>query len=737
MRSTIEPTNHTMTAAPATQPDPGRSRLREAIDSLRHKPVRSTTLERVRLMRLADERVCRQPQPLQLGEGLYFLLDHISLPLSPHDLLLGRICEEVPDAEGEAFFQESLAGWKNSARPPWMRDGGHECFAWDRLLELGLSGLESYARQQLGERESSGAPRETLDFLAGAIRVYEALRHYGRRYAIAADKAGLLESAARCAAVAEHPPETFAQALQLVWLVGHVYCTMAAANPTLTFGRLDELLLPLYRRDLAAGRLTRQEAGDLIEDFYCKNNLILGRGEHQMSGGSDKATGWSRNLTYDAPQYIVLGGRRRDGSPVADELTELFLERVVPRFENPVVVLRYTSDLPQSIWHLACNRMRANASMMVYNDEDIIPAMEHCGIAANDAVTYTMHGCNWPDIPGIQRTTRTPYQILPQILREVILGADGRMRSVEDVYACLEEELRHRIAADFEAARQDCATWEERQPGDLRVDDCFLDGPVATARSASLGGIQYSTIVCAIAGLASAADALTVLDECVFGSGRLSLSQVVEALDADYAEDENLRQLCLSTPKFGQDDDGADCHAIRLLDITQGAIDAASPPGAADRILAFRCLETDMRHIPFGRDLGATADGRHAGEPISENTSPTPGSGRRGLTAMLNSLGKLPFHRVNSGALNLRLQPEMFAGDTGLARLTNTLRTYLDQGGLQVQLSVVGVEELRHAQLHPEQHRDLMVRITGYSAAFVDMARAAQDEIIRREQMGA
>jgi len=726
-----------MTTAAATQTGPGESRRREAIDSLRYKHVRSTTLERLRLTRQADEGLGQQPQPLQLGEGLYYLLERISLPLDPHDLLLGRISEEVPDAVGEAFFEESLAAWNNGSRPPWMRDGGHECFAWDRLLELGLPGLEAFARQQLGERAADRAPRETLDFLAGAVRIYEALRLYSRRYAAAADGAGLVEPAARCTAVAERPPETFAEALQLMWLVGHVYSTMVAGNPTLTFGRMDELLLPLYRRDLAAGHLTREEAGDLIEDFYCKNNLILGRGEHQMSGGSEKATGWSRNLTYDAPQYIVLGGRRLDGSDAANELTELFLERVVPRFENPVVVLRYTSDLPPTVWQLACDRMRANASMMVYNDHNIIPAMEHCGIAAPDAVTYTMHGCNWPDIPGTQRTTRTPYQILPQILREVILRADDGMCSVEDWYDRLHAELHDRIAADFEAARQDVATWEERQPGELRVDDCFLNGPIATARSASLGGVQYSTIVCAIAGLASAADALAALDECVFSSGRFSLDQMREALDTDFAACENLRQLCLNAPKFGQDDDGADRHAIRLLNMAQSAIDAASPPDSADRLLAFRCLETDMRHIPFGRDLGATADGRHAGEPISENTSPTPGSGRRGLTAMLNSLAKLPFHRVNSGALNLRLQPEMFAGDAGLTRLASTLRTYLDQGGLQVQLSVVGVEELRNAQTHPEQHRDLMVRITGYSAAFVDMARAAQDEIIRREQMGA
>ena len=144
-----------------------------------------------------------------------------------------------------------------------------------------------------------------------------------------------------------------------------------------------------------------------------------------------------------------------------------------------------------------------------------------------------------------------------------------------------------------------------------------------------------------------------------------------------------------------------------------------------------------MGHIRLGREIGATPDGRHAEQPISENTSPSPGSCTNGLTAMFRSMAKLPFEKINSGALNVRVQPRLFAGGAGLARFAGLLRTYMDLGGLQVQTSFVDVEELRDAQRHPERHRDLMVRITGYSAAFVDMTRQAQNEIIRREEMGS
>ncbi|MEW6356593.1 MAG: pyruvate formate lyase family protein [Planctomycetota bacterium] len=713
-------------------------RIEEAFDVLRFKDVRSASIERLRLTIEADARVQSMPQSLQLGHGLGYILGRISLPVTPHDLLLGRISEEVPDAEGERLIRDTAARWKGRTIPPWMPDGGHECFAWDRLLRLGLSGLQIFAEEEM-QRRTEAKPA-TLDWLRGAVLVYEALRRYARRYAEAARSAGLDEAAESCAAIAERPPATFAEALQLMWLVGLVYCTTLAHNSTLTFGRMDELLLEFYRGDLRAGRLTRERAADLIEDFYCKNNLILGRGEHQMSGGSERDTGWLRNLSYDSPQYLVLGGKRADGPATANELTELFLQRVVPRFENPVMVLRYTSDLPDDTWRLACSKMRANASMMVYNDHKIIPAMVHAGIAPAEAVTYTMHGCNWPDIPGVQRSACSPWLWTPQQFLTAFLGADGEerpaFRSVDEVYDRFASVVRRDVQKVCDDLRAERRQWDEKAPGTLRVDDCFLDGPIARARSWRLGGVKYVTPVFPICSLATTADCFAAVDNLVVQSGKASLRRLQDALADDFADEESLRQLCLNAPKFGQDDDRADRHAVRVLQTVLDAIDEASRQGTDDEVIAFRCLETDMGHRFHGASVGATPDGRRKGQPTSENTSPTAGVCKRGLTAMLRSIAKLPLDKINSGALNIRISPSMVRGDEGLDKLCSLLRTYFGIGGLQAQLSFVDTDDLRAAQTNPEAYRDLMVRITGYSAVFVDMSDTAQKEIIRREEMG-
>jgi trans-4-hydroxy-L-proline dehydratase len=712
---------------PAVSPHVQSPRVAEALDSLRYKSPKATTLERLRVSREVWE-TCRDlPQPLQLGRVVRGILERIETPVESHDLLLGRIREDVPDEAGEAYFREALHTM--GSRPPCMTDSGHETLGWERLLTLGLSGLRAEAEQRL--LESSPEERE---FLQGMVDLATAFQIYATRYGRSAREAGLAEAAAAVEVLATRPPGSFREALQLVWLVGHVYVTMCATNATLTFGRLDQWLHPFYTADLAAGRLTRGLAGDLIEDFYCKNNLILGRGEHQMSGGGEFCTGWDRNLCYDAPQYVVLGGRRAPDRPDFSALTDLFLERIVPRFENPYVVVRYHPDLPSRTWRLICEKLRDNASMMVYNDLCVIPAMEQAGFTPGEAVGYTMHGCNWPDVPPSQCAQGMSWHAVPATLLHALSGLEAAA-DMDAVYAAFRAAYRDVETARFSPAveqyRQRCA-----QPDSpLAVDDLFLDGPLRRGRAKRHGGVTHPTFVSTFSGFGTAADSLAAIDDVVFSRRLVPWHEFRTALAEDFVTHASLRAACRNAPKFGSGDERADRHATRLMKTMHASLDEIAALLAPVNGKLFRCVETDMQHLRMGRQLGATPDGRRAEAPVSENSSPSVGASTAGITAMFHSLAKLPFDQCHSGALNVRLQPAVFQGDAGVERLAALVQTYFQEGGLQVQVSMVDVDTLRAAQAKPTEYRDLMVRITGYSAAFVDMSEGAQNEIIRREEM--
>ena len=709
-------------------------RIEEALWAIRHKPVLSTTFERLRLTREADDRVQGKPQPHQLSEGLAYLLDRVSLPVEPHDLLLGRVDDRELDADEEARFQETTQRWDGRGTPGWMPDSGHESFDWARLIDVGLPGLQAFAESEIARRTAAGERGPHLDWLVCAASVYESHRCYARRYAAAARDAGLHAQAQRCAAIADAAPATFAEALQLIWLVAQVYCTMLARNPTLTLGRLDHLLLHLYRSDLDAGRLNREEAGELIEDFYAKNTLILGRGEHQMDDGKGHATGWARNLAYDAPQYLLLAGRVPDGSPATNELTEVFVDRIVPEFENPVIVLRCTCDFPAGLWRRACEKVRANASILLYNDEVAIPAHRRLGVPEELAVDYSLYGCNWPTHAGQPRPAHVHRLVLPPLFLEA-LGRVDDAATMDDLYGEFERAVQQHLAEVYEGRREWRAGCDARAPGLLSVDDCFLNGPVAQARDWRIDPEPLAALTIGVMGLATAVDSFAAVQHAAFGPGGVSLAALRSAVAADFEGQEAVRQCCLRAPKFGQNDPAADAHAVRVVQLTSDVIERMSNQAPGGPFPTLVALTSDMGHRGQGSILGATPDGRLAGEPLSENMGPSPGSCTDGLSSMLQSVAKLPFDRVQSGPLNVRIDPRTVEGEEGLDRLAAALRTFFDLGGLQAQLSLANAEQLRGAQENPEAHRDLMVRITGYSAVFVDMCPRAQDEFIRRAEM--
>ena len=721
-------------------PEKAEAMIKETLEMLRDKPVASTLTEHFFLADEAWELFKDLPQPLQHGYGLQYILSRASLPLREHDLLLGRFIDKVPDEKEEARFWEIWRERSPATNPVIMYNGGHITLDWRNILLLGIDGYIEKAQANLERQKMSGADEKTLQFLEGMVLTYRAHQTYIIRYGQAAEKAGMTELSRICASISSRPPQTFRESLQLMLFILTVYYVHAGGHcPTLTYGRMDDLLLDYYRADLSEGRLTRETAGYLIDDFNCKANFVLGRGEHQMNnpafGGND--TGWQRNNCYDAPTYVFIGGYSNRHDHQNNPLTELFAERIHPRFENPVYIYRYTKDRPDEVWNVICDKMRQNASVIVYNDEVVIPAMTHAGISEADATDYTMHACNEPDVPSYA-VVGVVDGFLPGMVMDALLLSEGEQKrdypSIDDLYRRIGDDFRQKVKERFAAYRGFYRAAETPPPQTLSCTDCFTDGTIERARNIGGGGVKYPIVVFWARSIGSATDMLTAIDEVAYKNKDCTLSELIQVLRADFTGFDNIKNRCVKAPKYGAGDNRADHHAAKLMNLLLDVIDeeAVNESGEKD-VICFSSIISGMWVIYTGRSPVATPDGRPAGSPPSVNMNPVPGYGR-GVTALLDSAAKLPLDRTASGVLNLRLRPDMVKGEEGLGRLKVLIETYFELGGIQLQISVADVAELREAQEHPEDYRDLMVRITGYSAVFTDMSRNGQDEIIRIEE---
>ena len=713
----------------------------EAIELGRNKPVKSTQIERLQLIFDGNcDKFKSMPQPVRLAYGLNYILENVSCPVEEYDILLSRVVDRTLTDEEETWLAEASKR-KENGDEFFLVDWGHVTFEWDNIIKRGISGLINHAEDRLQRALAEGtAEADNIIWLEAFIHVYKAYRRYILRYADAADAKGLHDAATVCRNIAYNPPKTFVEGIQLVLFITHIYSVYSCnANATLSMGRVDDYLYPFYERDIANGVLTREEAGYIIDDFNVKSTIILGRGEHQMSGGSTFDTGWFRNPMYDSPTYAIIGGLSNHRDGCGNDLTKLFLERIHPRFENPVYVLRRTDDIADDMWTVACDKLRANSTLVVYNDNTVIPALERAGFKHEDAVDYTFHGCNWIDFNGKGKGTRGINGIMPKIIMGVLWDKDGNpiknYNSIDEVYDSIGASWRNIVNSEFGGYRAQFRKNPPKAISFMYIANCFLQNTIEQMNDNAYTG-EYNSVYCQIRNVGTAADIMTGLDEIVFKKKLLTMEEFGQILKNNFEGREDVLKICKNLPKYGQDNDVADAHAIRLMnlftDITyEESINKAT--GEVD-VCVTNVTITDMWHRGEGNGLGATPDGRLKGKPLSENLSPTTGY-TESVTALLNSVAKLPMDRFASGALNVRMPKNLVAGDDGLERCKILFSTYFENGGMQLQLSVADTEELRDAQLHPEKYPDLMVRITGYSAVFIDMCRSAQDEIIRRDEV--
>lgn len=642
-----------------------------------------------------------QPEPLLRAQAFAAVLAGIGCHVHPGELVVGSrrgfCAERLPDGADPAAVAAAHA--ERGQRDFWA-GWDHTLADYPRLLAVGIDGLIAQAEASRRGRSDAGE----LAFLDAALVCLRGLAAFARRHAAACRELGMVEQAAVLDGIAGPPPATFAGAVQLVWLVHLAFS--AEGRYAMALGRLDQYLLPFYRRDCAAGRLDRDGALDLL--------LHL----------------WAHIEELGEVTNICIGGLTPDGADATNALSYLCLEATrLVQSPHTNLSARFHDGTPAA-FHRACfDCIRTGVGFpAIFNDHVLLPGLAEIGIPAEVARDYCMVGCIETMLAGRQPAWsdsrfNTPLHLL-RVLRR-------RPSTWEELHDAFDRELQAALAAHAAAVDAHLAA----RPA-ARLPDPFLsaltDDCLGRARDVNDGGARFPRFHgIAIMGLATVADALAALRELVYTRRTVGLDELLAALDADFAGHEPLRQRLLNhAPKYGNGEAAVDRLAAWLVERT------------ADLCLGLRlhdggrfvaAVAANVQNISAGREVGATPDGRHAGTPLSDAASPYFGRDRRGPTAFLQSVATPDYHRALTGSvINMKFEPAHFAGDAGAERFAAFTRAFVRLRIPELQFNFTGDALLRAAREHPEEHAGLVVRVSGFSAYFTRLDPAVQEDIIRR-----
>jgi formate C-acetyltransferase len=658
------------------------------------------------------------------------------------ELLAGKPCPRDLTADEWAEL-ERYREWGAPARPVVAGQRAHMAIDYDKLLRLGVDGLRRQIddyRARLDRTRPEELERDA--FYRACTITLQALIDCAHRYADLAEDQAEQEAdprrrnelhaiAAACRHVPEFPARTFCEALQAIHL--STFCLCAGQRMLLfQLGRPDRYLLPLYRRDLAAGRITPDEALEWID---C---LAIMLSEYTPRG---LAVGW------------MVGGRDASGADVCNELTTLCLRSIAhTRLSYPGIGLCWTPDTPREVMDLAADLLAQGLSHPpLFNDDVITAGMLGAGLPPAEACLYQNSTCvEITPVASSNVYVASPYINLLQLLHDLLgvepVGAlsdpafhpaPGGVPGIEDRPASFEALLaayRARLSVAIRQAviAQNTAQATRRYNGGFPLLSCFVNDCLARGLDIDHGGARYNWIEPSFVGLSNLVDSLAAIRKFVYEEKELGLDDLARALVSNFEGREDLRLMLLHrAPKYGNDDERVDALATEVTGWIRDEVRAYSTYLGGPYLSGFFCW---IQHERLGRATAASAGGRPAGFPLGDGSGPAQGRERLGPTAAVLSSTKWD-HAPHLGgiAVNLKFSRPRDAS-AFKERLLNVVETYLQRGGFEVQVNVVDRETLLAARAHPEQYRDLVVRIGGYSDYFVGLSPEMQAEIILRTE---
>ncbi len=585
---------------------------------------------------------------------------------------------------------------------------------WALLLRDGCAGRIQKAKEALS-KDSDPAHAE---YRRVSIGILEAVCALSDRYAAAAEASGDPVGAAMLRNVPRHAPKTLHEALQSIYFLFSLL-HLSGVNH-LGFGRIDQYLLSFFLADRAEGRLTRADALDLFCEFF----LMLNR-DHDLYGAVQ---------TGDDGESLMLGGCRPDGTPGCNELTELILEAAYEVSSiNPKINLRVDRSTPESLLVRAARLTGRGLGFPQYcNDEIIIPSLCSFGYPLEDARDYTVAAC-WEFVVKDGRDIPNLFAVnLPLAVDRAIRKALREKESFDALLARIRPEIRALCPSSFST------------PG-------IFPNPLFSAlcgtcleRGLDLnnGGGSHYHYGCHGCGSSTAADSLAAVKKLVYDDSVVPPEIMLDALEKNYEGYDVLReQLRTLPPKVGSDDPDSDFFLTFVFDAFADVLGEMKDNGRGGRIrpgTGSALNYATMTKLDNPKRVRATADGRCDGEYLSSSLAPSPGVRAPGILSILRTYGKLDYNRLcNGGPITVELSPAFFRSEDALKKMGAIVRAFVSAGCQQLQVNVLDAAVLKDAQKHPDLHRDLIVRVWGWSGYFVELDPVYQNQIIGRQAYGA
>lgn len=638
----------------------------------------------------------------------------------------------------------------------------HLAVNYEKVLKYGLKGYEERAKELQSKLDL--CEPDAIDqnvFYNAVLIVLEAVHTFALRYSQLAKekaekevdekrKAELLEISRICQKVPYEPAETFYEAMQSVWFI-QLILQIESNGHSLSYGRFDQYMYPYYKHSvLEQHDMTKDEALELLSNLWIKSltiNKVRSQSHTLSSAGS--------------PMYqnVTIGGQTTDHQDAVNELSFTVLQSIAQtRLTQPNLTVRYHKNLNPAFFDECIEVVKLGFGMPAFNnDEIIIPSFIEKGVKEEDAYNYSAIGCVETAVPGKwgYRCTGMSYMNFPRILLVAMnngvdmtsgkrftkgYGYFKDMTSYEELMKAWDLTVREltRYSVITENAIDKAS---ERDVPDILcstlTDDCLARG-----KTIKEGGAIYDFISGLQVGIANMADSLAAIKKLVFDEKRITPAELWDAIVDDFSTPENQKiqdMLIHDAPKYGNDDDSVDQLVVEAYDSYLDEMKKyKNTRYGRGPIGGVRYGGTSSISANVGQGMGtmATPDGRHAHEPLAEGCSPAHNADQNGPTAVFKTVSKLPTHLITGGVLlNQKMTPTMLTTDENKMKLEMLIKTFFNRlHGYHVQYNIVSRETLIDAQKHPEKHKDLIVRVAGYSAFFNVLSKATQDDIIGRTE---